>query len=109
MDEFKIHIDNLPYMDGVGIYFIKHDNEKVFLGKINDDSYIEWEEQSGYTSNQKPTFYVTGYFSHIFLKAFAEALDKGNIKTDKDAKIEGKFEAQRYHLEDLRKLLKLNE
>jgi len=42
-------------------------------------------------------------------KALAEALDKQGIKTEMDAKIEGKFEATKYHLEDLRIMLKLNE
>lgn len=40
-------------------------------------------------------------------KALAEALDEQGIKTDKDAKIKGTLEATRFHLEDLRKLLKL--
>jgi len=46
--------------------------------------------------------------SQQFLVAMAEALDKHGVKTDKDAKIQGTLEATKYHLEDLRKLLKLN-
>lgn len=41
------------------------------------------------------------------MQAFAEALDKEGIKTDKDAKIEGTLEATRAHLEDLQRLLNL--
>jgi len=37
----------------------------------------------------------------------AEELDKRDIKTDKDAKIQGILEATRFHLMDLRELLKL--
>ena len=44
-----------------------------------------------------------------FFKAFAEELDKQGIKTEMDAKIEGKLEATVYHLEDLRQLLKLKQ
>ena len=40
-------------------------------------------------------------------QALAEALDERGIKTDKDAKIQGTLEATRFHLEDLRKMLKL--
>jgi hypothetical protein len=109
MKEFRVHIESLPYMDGIGIYFLRYDGDKMFIGKINEEHYIEWEETSGYSMERKPTFYVGGYFSHCFLQEFANALDDRNIKTDKDAKVEGKFESQRYHLEDLRKLLKLNE
>ena len=42
-----------------------------------------------------------------FMKAMAEALDKEGIKTDNDAKLEGTLSATRYHLEDLRELLKV--
>jgi len=50
---------------------------------------------------------VPDHLSLIFLKKFAEAIDEQGIKTDMDAKIEGTLEATKYHLEDLRKLLKL--
>ncbi len=39
--------------------------------------------------------------------AMAEAMAKQGIRTDSDHKLLGILEAQRYHLEDLRKLLKL--
>lgn len=39
--------------------------------------------------------------------ALAEFLDKNGIKTDNDHKIQGTLDAQRAHLEDLRKLLNL--
>ena len=56
----------------------------------------------------EPTIRMDYLYAQEFLKALAEALDKNGIKIDKDAKMEGLLEATRYHLEDLRKLLKLN-
>lgn len=50
---------------------------------------------------------IPSFFAPSFLAALAEALDKNGIKTDKDAKIQGTLDATKYHLEDLRKLLKL--
>lgn len=51
---------------------------------------------------------IPGYISESLFSALAEALDKNGVRTDKDAKIEGTLEATKFHLQDLRKLLKLN-
>ena len=62
------------------------------------------------TGEEIPDDFVMRIPSHIvndLFKALADALDQQGIKTEMDAKIEGKFEATKYHLEDLRKLLKL--
>jgi len=54
-----------------------------------------------------PSMRLYGSMEREFMAAFADALDKNGIKTDKDAKIEGTLEATRFHLDDLRMLLKL--
>lgn len=41
------------------------------------------------------------------IKAFAEIANEKGMKLESDLKREGKLEATKYHLEDLRKLLKL--
>jgi hypothetical protein len=56
----------------------------------------------------EPTIHLHPSESHIFLKSFAEALVKNGIKTESDYKIQGILQAQTYHLNDLRKLLKLD-
>lgn len=55
----------------------------------------------------KPLLIIDARIGKQMLDAFAETLDTLNIKTDKDAKIQGTLDATRYHLEDLRKLLAL--
>ena len=50
---------------------------------------------------------ISNFLANDFLEALAEALDQQGIKTDKDAKIAGTLEVIKYHLEDMRKLLKL--
>ena len=67
---------------------------------------LEWVEQEPGTIAE-PTLVLDGFWAEEFLRAFAEALDEKGIRTDKDARIEGNLEATRYHLEDLRTLLKL--
>jgi len=56
----------------------------------------------------EPTFELPAFEAHKIMKSLAEALDEQGIKTDNDAKIQGTLEATRYHLEDLRKILKLD-
>jgi hypothetical protein len=55
----------------------------------------------------KPALTLPWMIGQDILKALAEALDQHGVKTDSDAKIAGTLEATRYHLEDLRRLLKM--
>ena len=50
-----------------------------------------------------------GSYGNSLLKSLAEQLDKQGIKTDSDATIQGTLQATKYHLEDLRKLLKIEQ
>ena len=56
---------------------------------------------------EEPSLQLDGNIYKPLMKAMAEALDKEGIKTDNDAKLQGTIDATRYHLEDLRTLLKL--
>ena len=54
--------------------------------------------------------YILKIPSHLMpelLKAMADLLEEEKIQTDSQHKIEGKLDATKYHLEDLRKILKL--
>ena len=55
----------------------------------------------------EPTLRLNGGLADSFLKAMANGLDEYGIKTDQDAKLQGTLEATRYHLSDLRKILKI--
>lgn len=106
----KIHVIEFPEMDGLGFYFLRysdHDTKRE-VGRVNSEGYLEFEKlKEGYSEKTKPTFFISGYFQQDFLKAVLEHMENKGFKTDKDAKIEGTLIATRYHLEDLRKLLKL--
>ena len=54
----------------------------------------------------KPTFEVPNF--QDFINAMGEAVMEYGYKGSKEAKNEGMLESTKYHLEDLRKLLKLN-
>lgn len=64
-------------------------------------------EEAPKFSAVSPTLRFSSDCAPAFMKALAEALDGEGIKTDSDAKLSGTLEAQKYHLEDLRLMLKL--
>ncbi len=57
-----------------------------------------------------PEDYILKIPNHLvepLFRSFAETLDKRGIKTPNTHKIEGQLDSTKYHLEDLRKMLKL--
>ena len=100
MLEVKIHSD---LSNGLQILFYTERNGKQFIVK-----HIEMElEEIKHGEAIRPTFEIPYLDAESFLKSLAEALDERGVKTDSDAKIEGTLGATKYHLEDLRHLLKL--
>lgn len=102
---FKVYIDHVAYAQRVEITFVEEgiNGKRVIAKPVK----LEFEEY-GEGARIEPTLTLHSSVATGLLQAFAEALDEQGIKTDKDAKIEGKLIATSYHLEDLRKLLKLN-
>ena len=105
MHKYEVRIYEEPWHDSVNIIFFYRDGEKVFKAKHLE---LEFEEIKEYIAiDDKATIVLPQFKARELLHSLAEALDEKNIKTDKDAKIEGTLSATRYHLEDLRTLLKL--
>ncbi len=97
----KIFKDN--YSDSIQMLFYKEIGGKRLVAKPVK---LEFEElKEGLTTG--PTLTIPWDITESFLRNLAEALDNEGIKTDKDARIAGTLEATKYHLGDLRKLLKL--
>ena len=98
-----IKIYKNPVTDFLELYFFDDRNGERYLAQP-----VKLEFKKSIRGDScKPTLTINGCFTEEFLNALAEELDKKGIKTDKDAKIAGTLDATRYHLEDLRKLLKL--
>lgn len=55
----------------------------------------------------KPFLTLSHLLAKELFKGLAEALDNSGIKTDSTHKLEGTLNATKYHLEDLRQMLKL--
>ena len=59
------------------------------------------------TERIKPFLTLSGMMAREFFLALGKALDEKGFRPDSAAKIEGTLKATQYHLEDLRKMLKL--
>jgi hypothetical protein len=55
----------------------------------------------------QPTVSINSLEGQQLLKSLIEELENQGIRADKEAKNEGELIASKYHLEDLRKLLKI--
>ena len=93
-----------PVTGEVGIYFYERRNGKTYLAKPVELEFVE-KEEGGPTS--LPTISISHIYAEPLLEAIAQALDEAGVQTDNDAKVQGTLEATKYHLEDLRSLLKL--
>lgn len=102
--EFEVIIHKEPWNGSVGILFVERRGERVYVGKPVD---IVMTELKPHEAVMEPTLRIHRMDSDGFLQALAKALDDRGVKTDADAKKEGLLEATKYHLEDLRHLLKL--
>ena len=104
MGAMKIEIRQGWNALGMEILFYEERNGKIYVAEPVTLTMKEAED--GIYSGATLTFsHLEG---DLFLQNIADVLDSQGIKTDKDAKIQGTLEATRFHLEDLRKLLKLN-
>jgi len=99
MNNWEVRINNDLDKLGYSIYIFRKFEDNIEV--LGADGIVTSHKRGKASVN--PTLYLDS----DMLKPLAEALDNIGIRTDKDAKIEGKFEAQNYHLEDLRRLLKL--
>lgn len=103
-DGFQVFIDKQGWGLSTSLLFVERRNGKTYIAKpvelifeeAKEDDYIE-----------QPTMRLSNLYSEQLFKALAEALDQHGTKTDNDFKIHGLLEATKYHLSDLRRLLKL--
>ena len=98
----KIKRDGFGDLISIYLYEERGGNGEIFIAEPVE--LVFKKRVSGVSA--KPTLGIEDYDGN-FLTNLAEELDKRDIKTDKDAKIQGILEATRFHLRDLRELLKL--
>lgn len=92
-------------MDTVFISIVQDVDGKRYIAKPVK---FKMEEQSRLSSKPtEPTMMISGLVGEEFLRKMAQAIQEQGIKPESDAKLEGKLEATKDHLDDMRTLLHL--
>ena len=104
---FKVHIRHHDFGNEVEVYFVEERDGEVTAAAKPVKIVFESIDLNNPDRQIEPTFVIGRGFAQNFLKSWVEAITKEGIKPEADSKLEGKIEAISYHLEDLRKLLKL--
>ena len=93
----QVFVKAHPWSDGFDVYVLSKRSDGNFI--LNGDVWSEAKEGD----EHKPTFRLTSEMA----KLLTEALLSKGVRPDEESRNEGRLEATRYHLEDLRKMLKL--
>jgi len=102
----KVKMRVCQFSDEIEIVFLEEKGkDELYVARPVDIVFEKYEPGKSI----EPTLRISRLMSHEFLEAWAKALDEHGIKTPKQLKAEGVLDATKYHLEDLRKLLKLHE
>jgi hypothetical protein len=101
----KIKIYQEPVFNAISFTFYEERNGKIYVAKPVE---IIMEELTDEFKPLEPTIRLSQYETKEFLKSMANEVYNNGIRHDQDVINEGALVSTKYHLEDLRKLLKLN-
>jgi len=105
-DGFKIYVQRNPAWGRIQLYIVQRVNGKVYAAQPLDLVFKEIKEPDR-AINPSATLQLDEVMGRELFQALAEALDKEGIKTPSQHNLVGQLDATKYHLEDLRELLKL--
>ena len=101
--DIDVSVFHDPCYDHAEVRIIAKCGDKILICKPVE---LEWKEHEE-GKYMEPTFKLGGYMTGPFLKAFATAAKKNGMNPADDLRMEGELKATKYHLEDMRKLLKV--
>jgi hypothetical protein len=104
MREFKVYINENFSSFALDIYFVMEQGDRTWIAKPME---LDFEEEKEGHVIHDPSLRLGHRQSKEFLAAISKALHGHGIRPDEESINEGKLKATTYHLEDLRKLLKL--
>ena len=101
--KFKVVINQKPAGFGIDIYILQIDDKfkKMSVAKPVEFVFEVVEDET----KVKPTIELGRFFADEFIKAWAEAAKEKGFKPEEDYIMQGKLEATKYHLEDMRKIV----
>lgn len=101
----KVYIDSPLEIASVRVWIIDDSTKHRAILHYENGNWRRNEIKDGFM--QEPSLILPGSIANEIMQAMANAFAEKGLKTDSDHKIQGTLEATKYHLEDLRKLLKL--
>lgn len=108
MQNFEVYTQEIFERNAIKIYFILREGNDSYLGKIGKNGNVGFKKiDSEEAVEDTPTLIMDYHYFKMFGKAIFKELEKHNIKPEEESFIKGKLEATKYHLEDLRGMLKL--
>ena len=102
----EIFLNAVDHLDELHVYIIERDVDGRTTAIARPMDIIFDRRQEG-TVVDSPTLRIGRPHSQSFLKAWSDALERQGVKPESDAKLKGTLEATRFHLDDLRSMLKL--
>lgn len=100
----KVYADYKDFKRTLDLYIIEEGEDYRAVAQPLE---ILFKRQSIGEVIAAPTLQVSDYFALPLIKAFAELSGTMGIKRQDESRIEGLYEESKYHLEDMRRLLKL--
>lgn len=100
----EIFVSTKPeYWDRVDIFILQKNGSEVKIGSFDKSGYLEFKNKiiEG-EMNSNPTFSIPKSYLQIIIDKFT-----GEVPSTKEAQNEAELKATKYHLEDMRKLLKI--
>ena len=101
----KVYLDYSDYNRELKLWIVDDQSERRKLLNYKDGIWIATDIENG--NSGEPSLHLSGRLGEEIMQAMAEAFSKRGIKTENDHKLQGTLEATKYHLEDMRSLLKL--
>ena len=99
--EVRTHED--PWSGDLKIAILEHEGRNTRIAK---PVLLEMEPLPE-AQRIKPTIVIPRHYAAAFMRSLTEAVDKSGMRPPAMELMRGQLEATKYHLEDLRRLLKL--
>ena len=100
----KVYADYRDYRRELELYIIEEGSDYRAVAQPIDLVFKQYQFGEIFDG---PTLKAPDYFALPLIKAFAELAGMMGVKRTDESKTEGLYEATKYHLEDMRTLMKL--
>jgi len=103
-DGIMVDVHQTGYTDGYDIFFYYKSYDGMYIAQKSQNGVLRYKKYERGAKLEHPTIILT----HDEINAFAEALDKINVKIESDSVLKGKYESTFLHLNDMRKIVSKN-